>query len=79
MADVLIKNVTKIYDKNKVIDNVSLELVNADGIVDDSVEIEIPKVKVNQMTTLKMVFMRRLNSTALIPQRLKFQQTICLP
>lgn len=31
------------------IDNVSLELVNADGIVDDSVEIEIPKVKVNQI------------------------------
>lgn len=31
------------------IDNVSLELVDADGIVDDSVELEIPKVKVNQV------------------------------
>ena len=31
------------------IDNVSLELVDASGIVDDSVEIEIPKVKVNQV------------------------------
>ncbi len=31
------------------IDNVSLELVDASQIVDDSVEIEIPKVKVNQV------------------------------
>lgn len=31
------------------IDNVSLELVDASGIVDDSVKLEIPKVKVNQI------------------------------
>ncbi len=31
------------------IDNVSLELIDADGIIDDSVEIVIPKVKVNQV------------------------------
>lgn len=31
------------------IDNVSLELVDASQIVDDSVELEIPKVKVNQV------------------------------
>ena len=33
MANVLIKNVTKIYDKNKVIDNVSLEIYDKEFLV----------------------------------------------
>lgn len=33
MADVLIKNVTKIYDKNKVIDNVSLEINDKEFLI----------------------------------------------